>query len=169
MKKIQIIDNSIHTEYEGTPYVFDCSELSKYFKDINEYDVEFIYADSTDKNLTIALTVASGQSGIIAVVDVTKNKIIHIQDGSFAISASVFGENVISLHYVSFWGQVPYYTINLMQCGNMDTSKESKSIKLSKDLDLDFSKYTISLSLNGNSLKISNGTKSYTEDISTLL
>lgn len=169
MAKIQIIDNIIRVDMESSTYVFDCSRLSSYSTDVQDYDIEYIFANLTKNYLTVIVTVASGQAGIIAVVDIDTDKIVHIQNGSFSIAALLVNEKVISFNFVSFWGQLPYYTIESTEFGNINMEAESKSIKIPNEIEFDLNNNKISLHVESSKLKISDGNKVHIEDISELI
>lgn len=109
------------------------------------------------------------KAGIIAVVDISEDHVVHVQNGSFAISAIVSGNKVISFHDVASYGHYPYYSIDVMNLGNMDMSTESNSMKVDYERDFYNGKDTISLSLADAILKISNGNITHTENIVDLL
>ena len=119
--------------------------------------------------MTVIVTVASGQAGIIAVVDVTMDKVVHIQNGSFAISALVSDEKVISFHDVASYGHAPFYAIDITEFGNMNMEADSKTMKVSYEPDFYNGKDTISMSLDGKILNLSNGSITHSEDLSELI
>ena len=169
MTNIQIKENIITIENEGLKYSFDCNRLTSYSVDVKDYEIEYIFADVKNNYLTVIATVASGQAGIIAVVDISEDHVVHVQNGSFAISAIVSGNKVISFHDIASYGHYPYYSIDVMNLGNMDMSTESNSMKVDYERDFYNGKDTISLSLADAILKISNGNITHTENIVDLL
>lgn len=169
MTDIQIIDNKIKINNGDTEYVFNCDRLSSYSADVRDYEIEYVFADVTNNYLTVIVTVASGQAGIIAVVDVDTDKVVHIQNGSYAVAALVSDENVISFHDVASYGHSPFYAIDITKFGNMNMEAESKTMKVSYEPDFYNGKDTISMALDGTTLKLSNGSITHTEDISDLI
>lgn len=167
MTDIQITNNKI--KINNGEYIFDCDRLSSYSADVRDYEIEYVFADITDNYLTVIVTVASGQAGIIAVVDVTTDKVVHIQNGSFAISALVSDEKVISFHDVASYGHAPFYAIDITEFGNMNMEADSKTMKVSYEPDFYNGKDTISMSLDGKILKLSNGSITHSEDLSELI
>ena len=170
MANIQIINNNtIKVENEDKKYIFDCLRLSSYSADVKDYEIEYIFANITNNYLTIIATVASGQAGIIAVVDVEADKVVHIQNGSFAVAAMVADKKVISFHDVASYGHAPFYTIDILDFGNMNMETEAKSVKVAYESNFYMGNNTISMFLEGTTLKISNGNITHTEDISDLI
>lgn len=169
MTNIQIKENIITIEDETLKYSFDCNRLTSYSVDVKDYEIEYIFADVKNNYLTVIATVASGQAGIIAVVDITEDDVVHVQNGSFAISAIVSDNKVISFRDVSPYGHAPFYTIDLIDFGNMNMEIETKSMKVTYESDFYNGIETISMTLDGTSLKLSNGNITYTEDISDLI
>ena len=167
MTDIQITNNKI--KINNGEYIFDCDRLSSYSADVRDYEIEYVFADITDNYLTVIVTVASGQAGIIAVVDVTTDKVVHIQNGSFAISALVSDEKVISFHDVASYGHAPFYAIDITEFGNMNMEADSKTMKVSYEPDFYNGKDTISMSLDGKILNLSNGSITHSEDLSELI
>lgn len=169
MTDIAIVDNIIKISEDEKNYSFDCSRLSKYSADIRDYEIEYIFADITNTYLTVIATVATGQAGIIAIIDVNTDEIVHIQNGSFAVSALVTSNKVVSFHDVASYGHAPFYTIDVTDFGNMNMEAESKTMKVSYEPDFYNGKDTISMALDGTTLKLSNGNITHTEDISDLI
>ncbi len=167
MAEIKLTDRAIQVDDNTSTYTFDFSRVYPYSADIKDYDIEHIFADLRNNYLIIALTVASGQSGIIAVVDISTDEIVHIQGGAFAVSAFLAENNVISLNYISVWGQPAHYTIEVFSLGNMNMNAEGKSKMLPNDIE--FNNDNISLSLEGSALKIFDGEVNHIENISELL
>ena len=167
MTDIQITNNKI--KINNGEYIFDCDRLSSYSADVRDYEIEYVFADITDNYLTVIVTVASGQAGIIAVVDVTMDKVVHIQNGSFAISALVSDGKVISFHDVASYGHAPFYAIDITEFGNMNMEADSKTMKVSYEPDFYNGKDTISMLLDGKILNLSNGSITHSEDLSELI
>ena len=169
MNNIKIINNVINISEKENKYSFDCQRLSFYTTDVRDYEIEHIFADVKNNYLTVIATVASGQAGIIAVVDIIEDDIVHVQNGSFAISAIVSDNKVISFHDVSSYGHAPFYTIDVIDFGNMNMEAETNSMKVTYESDFYNGIETISMTLDGTILKLSNGNITYTEDISELI
>ena len=170
MDKLQIIGNKIQVITETSTYIFDCSKLSAYSTDVKDYDIEYIYANLiNNKYLCVIVTVASGQAGIIAVVDIVADKIIHVHNGSFAMAALVLNDKVISFHFISYWGHIPSYTIESTDLNNMSMETESKIFKIQSEISLDLSDGKVDMTVNESKLEISDGKNIYKVDISELL
>ena len=169
MIDIKIIDNKIKIDNGKESYAFDCTRLSSYSADVRDYEIEYVFADITDNYLTVIVTVASGQAGIIAVVDVDADKVVHIQNGSYAVAALVSEKNVISFHDVASYGHAPFYAIDITEFGNMNMEADSKTIKVTYEPDFYNGKDAISMTLEGKILKLSNGTITHSEDLSELI
>lgn len=169
MTDIKIIDNKIKIDNGKESYTFDCTRLSSYSADVRDYEIEYVFADITNNYLTVIVTVASGQAGIIAVVDVDTDKVVHIQNGSYAVAALVSDKNVISFHDVASYGHSPFYAVDITDFGNMSMEAESKTMKVSYEPDFYNGKDTISMVLDGTTLIISNGSITHSEDLSELI
>ena len=169
VNNIEIINNVINISEKGNKYSFDCQRLSLFSTDVRDYEIEYVFADLKNDYLTVITTVASGQAGIIAVVDIREDDIIHFQNGAYAISAMVADNKVISFHDVSSYGHAPFYTIDVIDFGNMNMDVEPKSMNAAYESDFYNGIETISMSLDGTALILSNGNITYTEDISDLI
>lgn len=94
---------------------------------------------------------------------------MHIQNGLFVISALVSDKKVISFHDVASYGHAPFYAIDITEFGNMNMEADSKTMKVSYEPDFYNGKDTISMSLDGKILKLSNGSITHSEDLSELI
>ena len=150
-------------------YCFDCLRLASYSNDIKDYEIEYIFADLKDTYLIVISTVANRQAGIIAVVDIINDTVVHIQNGEFAVAATIVDKKVVSFHNVVLYGQAPYYTIDVSDFGNMDIGKEIKSVKVPYESDFYTGNNLITISVKDKTLEITNGSITHLEDIGGLL
>ena len=151
-------------------YSFDIARLKSVWEFATEEAVEYIHASATPSELLVALTSASDQDGIIAVIDIANDEIIHYHKGSYVRCAVIAENKVVSLHCVHYWGIYPYYCVESIDKSLKDMSKEPKQLKLSDDIKIDEVKYPeLNIAVQNNTLTILNGENKYDIDISEIL
>lgn len=168
MERLELKDNLINLyENEELTYSFDWESL----KDIWDYatldDVEGISADYADGLMSVILTTAQGQGGIVAVIDTANDEVIHYHDGSFAIKTLMAGDKLVTLYHVMCYGTVPTYYVDCMYLDHMKMTEADDNIKLPEDAD--FNDEEIVLTLVGDKLTIEDGANSMDIDISALI
>ena len=151
-------------------YSFDIERLKIVWEYATEETIEYIYAYATSSELLVALTTASDQGGIIAVIDIANDEIIHYHKGAYVRCAVIVEDKVVSLHCVHYWGIYPYYCVESMDKNLRDMSREPKLLKLSNDIQIDEVKYPeLNIAVQNNTLTIINGENKYVIDISEIL
>lgn len=170
---MEIKINEMHIEVyasDNPNYSFDIARLKSVWEYATEEAVEYIHAWATPSELLVALTTASDQDGIIAVIDMANDEIIHYHKGAYVRCAVIAEDKVVSLHCVHYWGIYPYYCVESMDKSLKDMSREPKQLKLSDDIQIDEVKYPeLNISVQNNTLTIVNGENKYDIDISEIL
>lgn len=123
---------SVKTEEKELPLLY--RRLAQYNKDLTSMNVEEVSVSECDHLIVCAATAYKGQTGLVFVWDLVKNRIIHISDGEFAVRVLLIDDKVYSLHFVSYWGKNPEFKLNCMKLGNKDLQKTPDSIPLPKEI-----------------------------------
>lgn len=168
MKKLELKDNLINLyENKELKYSFDWERLNDIWDYATLDDVEGISADYADGLMSVILTTAQGQGGIVAVIDTANDEVIHYHDGSFAIKTLMAGDKLVTLYHVMCYGTVPTYYVDCMYLDHMEMTEADDNIKLPEDAD--FNDEEIVLTLVGDKLTIEDGANSMDIDISALI
>lgn len=168
MKKLELKDNLINLyENNELTYSFDWERLNDIWDYATLDDVEGISADYADGLMSVILTTAQGQGGIVAVIDTANDEVIHYHDGSFAIKTLMAGDRLITLYHMICYGSTPAYYVDCMYLDHMEMTEADDNIKLPEDAD--FNDKEIVLTLVGNKLTIEDGTNTMDIDISALI
>lgn len=148
-------------------YSFDWRTL----KDIWNYatidDIEGINADYVDGLMSIILTTASGQGGLVAVIDTANNVLIHCHEGSFAIKVLIAEDKIITLYHIICYGNIPSYCVDCIGLKNTVLNEVSDSIKLPEGIE--FNDEKVILALSGEKLTVRDDTNCIDIDISALM
>ncbi|MFQ7291682.1 MAG: hypothetical protein ACLRQ0_05480 [Monoglobales bacterium] len=168
MEKLEIKDNFINIyENDELIYSFDWERLSEIWDYATLDDVEEISADYVEGLMSVILTTAEGQGGIVAVVDTANDEIIHYHDGSFAVKTMTAGDRLITLYHAMCYGALPTYYVDCMYINHMEMTEADDNIKLPDSTE--FNDEEIALTLAERKLTIQDGTNIMNIDISTLL
>lgn len=168
MNRLEITDNLIKLyEGENLIYTYNWENL----KDIWDYatldDVEGISAGYSKGLLSLILTTADGQGGIVAIVDTETNELVHYHEGSFAIKVLIAGDKLITLYHVICYGTVPFYYVDCTPFDNLEMNESDNIIKLPENVEFDDE--NIVLTLAGEKLTIDDGDNNMDVDISSLI
>lgn len=168
MERLELKDNLINLyENDELAYSFDWESLSEIWDYATLDDVECISADYADGLMSIILTTADGQGGIVAVVDTVNDELIHYHEGSFAIKTLIAEDRIITLYHIICYGNAPSYCVDCMYLDNMEMNEADDNIKLPEDVD--FNDEKIILTLIGEKLTIQDETNCIYIDISALM
>ncbi len=168
MEKLEIKDNFINIyENDELIYSFDWERLSEIWDYATLDDVEEISADYVEGLMSVILTTAEGQGGIVAVVDTANDEIIHYHDGSFAVKTMMAGDRLITLYHAMCYGTLLTYYVDCMYINHMEMTEADDNIKLPDSTE--FNDEEIALTLAERKLTIQDGTNIMNIDISTLL
>lgn len=121
--------------WNGQAYKFELDRLYFYWSD-GKNGIEKGHAEVYDDNpnyLFIILTTASDQSGIVAIVDMSEDKIVHIHEGAFAIKAIKVDGYVLTLYGVYYYGCPFHNMIGITKFENMSFSEDISITELGSD------------------------------------
>ncbi len=168
MERLELKDSLINLyEDDELTYSFDWERLSDIWDYATLDDVEGISANYVDGLMSVILTTAEGQGGIVAVVDTANDEIIHYHDGSFAVRTLMAGDRIVTLYHVMCYGAAPTYYVDCMYLDHMEMTEADDNIKLPEDTE--FNDEEIVLTLVGEKLTIEDGTDTMDIDISELI
>ncbi len=116
--------------YADKDYTFTLTykELRGFWDYATAEDIEYINAYTQDALLLCNLWTASGQGGIVVVVDISAGRIVHVSEGAFAATSIVYSGAVISLCNISHWGVSPHLALASSVFGTLDALTESSTI-----------------------------------------
>ena len=168
MYKLELNDNFINLyKNDELMYTYDWESLKDIWKYATQDDVEGIYVTYDAGLMSIILTTAEGQGGVVAVVDTRTDKLIHYHYSPFAIKALVAGDKIIILHHVMFFGVMPSYHVSCMKLDNLEMVEADRHLKLPEDPE--FNDKNIELTLVGKKLTIDDSCNSMEVDISSIM
>ena len=121
---------SVKTD-EKTVYLL-FRRLSQYNRNITPFTAEQLSVSICDQKIVGTVTAYSEQTGLVFVWDPVKNRILHAEDGEFAVRAILVNDRVYSLCYISCWGKSPEFRLYRMEFGNKDMRKMQERIPLPK-------------------------------------
>ena len=97
--------------------------IAQYNKDLTKTNTEEVSVSVNKQMIVGTITAFSGQTGIVFVWDLLKNRIIHVSNGAYAVRSILFNNKVYSLHFVSSWGKKPEFQLHSMDFGTKDPNK----------------------------------------------
>lgn len=74
--------------------------------------------------LIFTVLTACGQGGVVCIWDCNANKLIHISEGSFVITATIANNKVYKLHDVSCWGVASHLNVSTSPLETMNAWDE---------------------------------------------
>lgn len=168
MERLELKDNLINLyEDDELIYTFDWERLNDIWSYATIDDVEKIIADYEDGNLSVILTTAGGQGGIIALIDVARDEIIHFHNGAFAIKTLLADDMIITLTHVMRYGTTPAYYVDVMFLDFMEFVESEHYIELPDDANFDDDE--IVMALDNETLMVEDGINQIEVNISELL
>ena len=168
MYRLEIVKNLINLyEQEELIYSFNWESLNKIWSYATIEYVEGINAGYEDGLMTIILTTASGQGGIVAIVDTRADKLIHIHDGAFAIKVLITDDKVVTLYHVMCYGRKSTYFVDCTLLNNLKMVEGDANIELSEEVE--FNDENIVLTLEDGKLSIEDSEHRVSVDISSLI
>ena len=120
-------------EFNGEQRKIKFSDLSQYWEYANEDDFESGTVEENEDYIIGTMTTASGQVGIIYVWNKLENKLAHISDGAFAVSAALADNSVYLLCAISSWGKKESFMVTKAPFGTMNPAEEGKNV--AKDIE----------------------------------
>ena len=126
-------------------FSFDLKTLDEYWYGESE-EHEYLHVTlggTSNQYVIIIMTTASGQGGIVAVVDTSNGEIVHYHDGAFAIYAEIYKDYVITIYGVQQWGVKYYKCVDAVRFGTKELIEGELQISVDDNIGDDFT-YTIS-------------------------
>lgn len=120
-------------EFNGEQREIKFSDLSKYWKYANEDNFESGTVEEFRDYIVGTMTTASGQDGIVYVWNKLENKLAHISDGAFAVSAALADNSVYLLCVISSWGNKESFMVTKVPFGTMNPAEEDETV--AKDIE----------------------------------
>lgn len=120
--------------------------LQKYWNYASNEDVEGINITSDDKYIVICLTTAQMQGGIVAVWDIDASKVVHYQNGDYAIVAQKTKNKILTICEISNYSIKPYALLSVCDFGVKDIECSGETYNLnfiSKSQNFSYDNYKI--------------------------
>ena len=146
--KLNLLDDAIIQlldDYGNIVFSFELKTLDEYwYGESEEYEYLHVTLGGTSNEyVIIVMTTASGQGGIVAVVDTTSGEIVHYHNGAFAIYAEIYKNYVITIYGVQQWGVKYYKCVDAVRFGTKEIVGGEKQIRVDDNIGDDFT-YIIS-------------------------
>ena len=110
----------LYSKTENGESRFPVARLEKALPGLNSETIEHVNARVEDDLVVGVVTVAQGQGGLVFVWDPIRDKLLHVSDGTYALTAVIKGDKVISLHDVAYWGVPQHFELKCISFGTMD-------------------------------------------------
>lgn len=117
---------------EGKTIYLLFRRLSQYNRNITPFATEQLSVSICDGKIVGTVTAYNEQTGLVFVWDPVRNRILHAEDGEFAVRAILVNDQVYSLCHISCWGRYPEFRLYRMKFGNKDMQKMQERILLPK-------------------------------------
>lgn len=146
--KLNLLDDTTIQLLDGQNNIvfsFELKTLDKYWYGESE-EHEYLHValgGTSNEYVIIIMTTASGQGGIVAVVDTSSGEIVHYHDGAFAIFAEIYKEYVITIYGVQQWGVKYYKCVDAVRFGTKEIIEGERQIRVDENIGDNFT-YTIS-------------------------
>lgn len=131
IKKIEFIatgDTLINVELENEKTSIKFSDIYPYWDYATEEDFEGGFAKIIEDKILFTMHTASMQGGIIGLWNAKTQKIEHISDGSYCVSADFVNEKIYSLLCISNFETPASFSLWQIPVGVMDAFAESEKI-----------------------------------------
>ena len=145
--KLNLLDDAIIQlldDQGNIVFSFKLKTLDEYWYGESE-EHEYLWATlggPSREYLIVIMTIASGQGGIVAVVDIASGEIVHYHDGAFAIFAAIYKDYVITIYGVQQWGVKYYKCVDAVRFGTKEIVGGERQIRVDDNIGDDFT-YTI--------------------------
>ena len=103
-------------------------EVKKYWEYANEEDLEGITVSKNGKYTIVNLVTASGQGGVVAILD-DQEKLVHISNAEYGIVSTLYDGNVYTLCGIIHWGHPLSYAMTKTPFGTMDAWRETDEVE----------------------------------------
>ena len=146
--KLNLLDDAIIQlldDQGSVVFSFELKTLDEYWYGESE-EHEYLHVTlggASNEYVIIIMTTASGQGGIVAVVDIASGEVVHYHDGAFAIFAEIYKDYVITIYGVQQWGVKYYKCVDAVKFGTKEIIEAERQIRIDDNIGDDFT-YTIS-------------------------
>lgn len=133
IKNIKFITNEdalIEVELENSKVNINFSDILPYWPYATEEDFEGGFAKVIGDKILFSISTASMQGGIIATWDANSQKIEHISEGAYCVTANIYNGKVYRLLCVSNFVTKEHFELWETPIGTMDANEEGKQINL---------------------------------------
>ena len=104
-------------------------------ENIEEIDVEYLYAEPFGSFVFGCITASKGQDGVVFVWDTNTQQFIHYSNGEFAVKVSINNNNVYILREVSYWGIKAHLQLDFCPLNTMDRNNNTTKVELSEETE----------------------------------
>ena len=102
-------------------------------ENIEEIDVEYLYAEPFGSFVFGCITASKGQDGVVFVWDTNTQQFIHYSNGEFAVKVSIHNNNVYILREVSYWGVKAHLQLDYCPLNTTDRNNNTTKVELSEE------------------------------------
>lgn len=114
----------IEADVDGIHKQILFSDIEPFWSYANEDDFEGGYANIKDDYIIFTILVASSQGGVIVIWDTKKDCVVHISEGSYCLTASIYKDRVFYLCDVCNYTMPSHYQMYSIPLYTMDSYKE---------------------------------------------
>ena len=138
--KLDSSENTIRLLDDKNNVVFSF-ELEKLYElwipgETEEYEYLHVTRSATSPEYAIVvMTTASGQGGIVAVVDIASGEIVHYHEGAFALFAEIYKGYVVTIYGVQCWGTPYYNCVDVVKFGTKENTSGERLIKVDRKIE----------------------------------
>ena len=104
-------------------------------ENIEEIDVEYLYAEPFGSFVFGCITASKGQDGVVFVWDTNTQQFIHYSNGEFAVKGSIHNNNVYILREVSYWGVKAHLQLDFCPLNTTDRNNNTTKVELSEETE----------------------------------
>ena len=104
-------------------------------ENIEEIDVEYMYAEPFGSFVAGCITASKGQDGVVFVWDTNTQQFIHYSNGEFAVKISINNNNVYILREVSYWGVKAHLQLDYCPLNTTDRNNNTTKVELSEETE----------------------------------
>ena len=133
INKIELVaKNDVLIEVVSNDFkkVIRFSDIQPYWSYATEEDFEGGFAKIIGDKILFSLSTASMQGGIVAIWNANSQKIEHISEGAYCVTANIYNGKVYRLLCVSNFVTKEHFELWETPIGTMDANEEGKQINL---------------------------------------
>lgn len=112
-------------------------DIRPYWNYATQMDFEYGKAIVSGDNLIFCILTAEGQGGVACVWDCNENKLIHISEASYFVSAAIANDRIYILHNIFCWGVASHLRVSAIPLGVMDAWKEGTYLYADTPAEID--------------------------------